>query len=472
MSSNPLYLVIDQGTSSTKSFLFKENGTIIHTEKVKHGLHHLARFHVECNPKTILNICKTFIHNAIKDYGEGSITKVGMAVQRSTFLFWDKYSLEPITRALSWQDTRAQNIVNEFSSHSDWIWGKTGTPLSPNFGGPKFLHMIRKHSILRKKVLSSQVFYGPLSAYLTHALTGIATIDESIAGRTLFFNIHSSDWSKECMDLFQIQSSVLPLLRPVLYDHGSICDTNLSLDCVIGDQQAALIGQEGLLRGSIATNFGTSASVLYNAGENPEVVNGLISSVLFSDGKQRQHVVEGTINACNSLFHHLETKLNISHNLMKWHEICSNHSTNGIYVPGFSGLAAPYWKNGFNDIYRNLDKYCKNEIIRAGMESIGFLVKNIIDRLKPIMESKIKSLSASGGSARQPLLQFIADLTGIPVTHSALKDQTAYGVFRLLRFKNDNDDNHQISNTFSPQRDRAEIENKLSDWQETIESIL
>ena len=472
MPSNPLYLVIDQGTSSTKSFLFKENGNIIHTEKVKHRLQRLARFHVECDSKTILNICKTLIHNAIKDYGEYSITKVGIAVQRSTFLFWDKYSIEPMTKALSWQDTRAQNIVNEFSNHSDWIWEKTGAPLSPNFGGPKFLHMIRKHPGLRKKVLSSQVFYGPLSAYLTHALTGIATIDESIAGRTLFFNIHSSDWSKKCMDLFQIPASGLPLLRPVLYDHGSICDTNLSLDCVIGDQQAALIGQEGLLRGSIATNFGTSASVLYNAGRNPIVVNGLISSVLFSDGKQRKHVVEGTINACNSLFHHLETELNISHDFMKWHELCSNQSTNGIYVPGFAGLAAPYWKSGFNDIYRNLDKYDKNKIIRAGMESIGFLVNNIIDRLKPIMESKIKSLSASGGSARQPLLQFIADLTGIPVTHSAMKDQTAYGVFRLLRSQNDNDDDYQISQTFSPQQDRAEIENKLSDWQETIESIL
>jgi len=106
------------------------------------------------------------------------------------------------------------------------------------------------------------------------------------------------------------------------------------------------------------------------------------------------------------------------------------------------------------------------------MESIGFLVNNIIDRLKPIMESKIKSLSASGGSARRPLLQFIANLTGIPVTQSAMKDQTAYGVFRLLRSKNDNDDDYQISQTFSPQHDRAEIENKLSDWQETIESIL
>ncbi len=152
MPSNPLYLVIDQGTSSTKSFLFKENGNIIHTEKVKHRLQRLNRFHVECDSKTILNICKTLIHNAIKDYGEYSITKVGIAVQRSTFLFWDKYSIEPMTKALSWQDTRAQNIVNEFSNHSDWIWEKTGAPLSPNFGGPKFLHMIRKHPRLRKKV--------------------------------------------------------------------------------------------------------------------------------------------------------------------------------------------------------------------------------------------------------------------------------------------------------------------------------
>ena len=471
MSIAPLYLVIDQGTSSTKSFLFDETGNIIHTEIIKHRLQYLVPFHVECDPKTILNACKKLIAESIIVAGRNSITKVGIAVQRSTFLFWEKNSAEPVTQALSWQDSRAQNIVNELSNHSDWIWEQTGAPLSPHFGGPKFLHMIRMNPDLRKKVSSAQILYGPLSAYLTHALTGTATVDESIAGRTLFFNIHSSTWSKKCLDLFQIPESGLPLLKPVLNNYGLICDTNLSLQCVIGDQQAALIGQAGLTRGCIATNFGTSASVLYNAGENPIVVDGLISSVLLSDGTQRKYLVEGTINACNSLFYHLEKELKLPHRFMKWHELCSNQSTNGIYVPGFAGLAAPYWKSGFNDIYRNLDHKNKNEIIRAGMESIGFLVKNILDQLQPIMDSNLKSLTAGGGGARPPLLQFIADLTGIPITNSAIKDCTAYGVFLLLRPKNGNDD-YQINQIFSPRQNKAVMEKKLADWKEVLESIV
>jgi len=471
MSNTPLYLIIDQGTSSTKSFLFDGAGNIIHTEKINHKLQSLAPFHVECDPKTILNACKRLIAKSIIVAGSNPITKMGMAVQRSTFLFWGKNSAEPVTQALSWQDSRAQNIVNELSNHSDWIWKQTGVPLSPHFGGPKFLHMIRQHHNLKKNVLSDQILYGPLSAYLTHALTGTAAIDESIAGRTLFFNIHSSKWSKKCLDLFQIQESGLPLLKPVLQNYGLITDTNLSLQCVIGDQQAALIGQAGITPGSSAANFGTSASVLYNAGENPAVVDGLISSVLFSDGKQRKHVVEGTINACNSLFYHLEKALRIPHNNMKWNERCANQSTNGIYIPGFSGLAAPYWKSGFDDVYWNLDQKDKNAIVRAGMESIGFLVKDILDQLQPIMESNLESLSASGGGARSSLLQFIADLTGIPVVHSAMKDHTAYGVFRLLRSKNDNDI-YEKNQIFNPKQNKTVMENKLTDWRKALESMV
>ena len=458
MSNAPLYLVIDQGTSSTKSFLFDETGNIIHTEIIKHKLQYLVPFHVECDPKTILNACKKLIAESIIFAGRNSITKVGIAVQRSTFLFWEKKSAEPVTQALSWQDSRAQNIVNELSNHSDWIWEQTGAPLSPHFGGPKFLHMIRMNPDLRKKISSAQILYGPLSAYLTHALTGTATVDESIAGRTLFFNIHSSTWSKKCLDLFQIPESGLPLLKPVLNNYGLICDTNLSLQCVIGDQQAALIGQAGLTRGCIATNFGTSASVLYNAGENPIVVDGLISSVLLSDGTQRKYLVEGTINACNSLFYHLEKELKLPHSFMKWHELCSNQSTNGIYIPGFAGLAAPYWKSGFNDIYRNLDQKNKNEIIRAGMESIGSLVKNILDH--PI--NKLNNISMLLNISLAPNVKNY-NQKFFSISHSLKPNLLSNKIKTTMKISRDvfNDMNKSYSSMFLQKKNRLDITTSL-----------
>ena len=237
----------------------------------------------------------------------------------------------------------------------------------------------------------------------------------------------------------------------------------------MGDQQAALIGQAGLKPGSMACNFGTSASVQYNTGAEPNILPGLISSVLFSDDRHRFNMVEGTINSGNSIFYHLEKVLDIEHHNMHWDQRCSDHSTSGIFVPGFSGLAAPYWSGGFDDIYWELDKRDHNAVIRAAMESIGFLVYDIIRSLEPIIKSRPAKLTASGGGARDSLLQFIADLVMVPVEHSAMRDLTAYGVYRLLNpdqdysaFKSDK--------IFYPSKNN--VDKKIKQWHAAIASIL
>ena len=138
-----MYLIIDQGTSSTKGFLFKKNGKIFYKDKIKHELHHISRNHIECNAYEILNACKALIAQLVSISDE-PIISMGLSVQRSTFLFWDKKKIKPITMALSWQDSRAKVIVEKIKEHSDWIYKKTGLPLSPHFGGPKYQKMILK----------------------------------------------------------------------------------------------------------------------------------------------------------------------------------------------------------------------------------------------------------------------------------------------------------------------------------------
>ena len=218
MSASSNYIVIDQGTSSTKAFLFDSQGRVNHTSKIKHSLSKPEPFHVECDSQTILNACIKLFHDMITAAGGQLIAGAGMAVQRSTFLFWNKQTLEPLTPALSWQDSRAHGIVDEFSQHQEWIWDITGTPLSGHFGGPKFLYMIRNNKHLAKKVKSNEVIFGPLSAYLIHALTGKAAIDESIAGRSQFFNLKTRSWSPDCLDLFEVRVSTLPRLVSTGYD--------------------------------------------------------------------------------------------------------------------------------------------------------------------------------------------------------------------------------------------------------------
>ena len=291
--------------------------------------------------------------------------------------------------------------------------------------------MIKNHPKLEGKVERGEVYFGSLSAFLTYAITGTVAIDESIACRSLFYNIHKGSWSRFALNLFQVPENCLPPIVPVKHNYGKMFDTNISLSVVIGDQQAALIGHKGIETASIATNFGTSGSIQYNVGEQSINVPGLISSVLYSDRNKKVFMIEGTINGCNSLFYHLEERLAISHKDMQWNERAKHIKTEGIFIPGFNGLAAPYWKNGFDDLLINLGND-PNEIIRGAMESIGFLVNDILNCIKSEGIKLPKTLTASGGGAKSTLLQFIADITGIIIKHSILKDKTAVGVYRLL----------------------------------------
>ncbi len=435
-SGNTYFLVIDQGTSSTKCFLFDSNNDVVFTRRIKHQLFRPKPHHVECDALEIADACNTLIRECVQYVEENAaiIHSAGLAVQRSTFLFWDKKTAKPITPALSWQDGRAQDIVREFQDDAEWIFEKTGTPLSAHFGGAKFLHLVRKNSKLQRGVNEGNLWFGSLSAFLTHALTGTAAIDHSIACRSQLLDLKSRIWDEQLCNLFQIPLSSLPPLVPSFHSFGAITieNTTIPLKIVMGDQQAALIGQGGWETNTLALNFGTSGSVQYNTGQTALMVDGLISSVLFSDDQHSLYMVEGTINACNSLFYWLEDELNISHKDMHWHKRCVATETTGVFIPGFMGIAAPYWKSAVDTQRIGLDSASNNEIIRAAMESIGFLTLDIIERLD-IHNHMPDLLTASGGGGRPPLLQFIADLLGIPVGHSSMKDRTAFGVYYLLK---------------------------------------
>ncbi len=182
-------------TSSTKAFLFDSNGKVLYSRKINHDLSRPKQFHVECDANVILNACSELFQDMVHASGDVAIHNVGLAVQHSTFLFWEKESCLPVTPAISWQDSRAHAIVDEFSEHSQKLWRITGTPLSAHFGGPKYLHMVRKNNELKSRVEKGDLYFGPLSGFLSQAMTGPPGVDESIACRSLFFDIRSGSWS-------------------------------------------------------------------------------------------------------------------------------------------------------------------------------------------------------------------------------------------------------------------------------------
>jgi glycerol kinase len=191
----------------------------------------------------------------------------------------------------------------------------------------------------------------------------------------------------------------------------------------------------------------------------------LLNNVLFSNEYETHYVTEGSINACNSLFYWLEDELNIPHKDMEWDKRCSQTETNGVLVSGFSGLAAPYWKSGFETVFHQLENVSNNEIIRAGMESIGYLVNDIIKAM-PLQECP-DIIPASGGGARKPLLQFISDITENSIGHSSMKDRTAFGVLNLLKKAAGESILHETvecDHIFTPQIKDSLRQVKLDQW--------
>ncbi|MFC1535801.1 FGGY family carbohydrate kinase [Candidatus Neomarinimicrobiota bacterium] len=477
--NNKFYLVLDQGTSSSKIFLFDEEQNIIFSNRERHHLHRPQEHHVESNPIDILNACTKLISSAIS-YAiskNGNIISMGMAVQRSTFLFWDKQNLKHYTQAISWQDSRSQEESNAFSKHSDKIQEITGVPLSAHFGAAKYIHATKHDSTLKQKAENGKLWFGPLSAYLTHSFTGTPALDESIAGRSLLMNLDKIAWDHELCSLFGVPMDCLPPLKPTIHNFGlvEIDDVQIPLNCVIGDQQGALIGQGGSTPGTLAMNFGTSGSVQFNTGSEPNRVSGLLSNVLFSDYAKRNYLLEGTISASSSLFYWLEEELNIPHEKMRWDKRCEKTATKGILIPGFTGIAAPYWVDGFKTVYHNLNDALDDDIIRAGMETIGFLVHDIFKSIIDKTKLKPNLITVSGGGARSPLLQFIADLLQVKIGHTTLKDRTALGVYKLLRNSDSNyvaDESVECDKIFTPQMPNSIREEKLKNWRIALDKIL
>ncbi|NOZ74036.1 MAG: hypothetical protein GXO90_01470 [FCB group bacterium] len=457
------YLVLDLGTSSSKAFIFTEDRTLLFSHRVKHALYRPAPHHVEADATAILTAVRELIHQATDWARVHRITlaSAGMACQRSTFLFWDKSDGHPLGPALSWQDSRAADVVQELSDYSAQIQRKTGIPLSAHFGGPKYRHLLDHNKELRVAVDHDSAWFGPLSAFIVSQLSEVNAVDESIAGRSLFYDLDERTWGVDLLRWFGVQPSALPPVMPVLAEWGRLTGVSgsIPLRCVIGDQQAALIGQGGGRPGTLAMNFGTSGSVQFNTGSDPRHIPGLLSNVLVSDSHEAVYLIEGTINACNSLFYWLEDFLHIPHREMVWDQRTATSSTAGAFVPGFVGLAAPYWKDQIETVFYRLSETQPDEIIRAAMESIGFLVHDILITMDESLAPE--PISVSGGGSRPPLLQFLADLLNHPVGHSTMRDRTALGVLRLLHHSDLHDED-----TGSLDFDPVYFPTKDADWRQ------
>jgi glycerol kinase len=475
-------VTIDQGSSATKVLAFDRQGHPIYRSSRSLKIERPFPAHVEQDPIHVLQETKLALDGVLSSIFEDGheVMAIGLACQRSSFLLWDRGGGRPLTPILSWQDLRAKDLCTELTPQREMIYRKTGLPLTGHYGGPKFLWFLKNHPEVSKWIHLPKVVFSPWNSFLLWHLTEERTCvtDESVAGRTLFFNIRARSWDEDLLRLFRIPERILPETQPTchLYGHYPIGDRSIPIASSIGDHQAALIGLGGLKENHCGLNYGTSAGVLMNIGREAHVVDGLLTNILYSTKETLHYAAEGTVNAVGSLFEWFEKEKGISNAAQNWVTQMAPSSKGWMMIPGMYGIAAPYWKETVPTEFMGEGESPSSEILlRAGMESIAFLVTDILDQLKKIPGFRIDQITAGGGAAQKALLQFQSDLLGLPIHHSAIPDATALGCAFLTglqagfwKDEEEMDNLIHIEQIYSPQMSLLERQALLVRWRQLL----
>jgi len=486
--SADILVVLDQGTSATRAVAFDTGGRVVafHTHTIHTHRPHSGQAlrqssgQAEIDPREVLASVDAVLERTLADVARDNRhpAALGLSVQRSSFLLFDSARGQPLTPILTWQDTRAADILPRFKDRADAIARTTGIPLGPYYGGPKFAHLLARQPALRAAVRAGRIAFIPLESLLIHHLTGRLLIDETIAGRTLVFDINRRRWSDELLALFNLPERALPELVPSRHAYGALRWQRQTIPLLVclGDQQAAMTGLGAREQGELAINLGTSGSVALHTGGQPQPAPGLLTNVAFSTPDCAEYLLEGTINAVGALFTWFAEELGRPDLARRWPELVAE-STDLILVPGVNGLAAPYWRPDVVTTYvPHREGLSMAEQLRAGMESIAFLVADIVQAMFPDSDRfDLGEVHVGGGMARTPLLQFMSNLLQQPLHLHRVREATARGVaIRLAQALGWNDfpSGSQRDTTFTPAISPAQRDAHRQRWHRALEYVL
>src|SRR6185312_301219 len=372
------------------------------------------------------------------------IAAVGITNQRETTVVWEKSTGKPVYNAIVWQDVRTQQICDELAADggADRFREQTGLPLSSYFAGTKLAWILRNVDGARERAEAGELLFGTTDSWVLWNLTGgpdggTHATDVTNASRTLFMDLRTLQWDKEILDVFDIPTAMLPQIRSsseVYADvHGSQLLRHVPVAGILGDQQAATFGQAAFNPGEAKNTYGTGCFVLVNTGE--EIVrssHGLLTSVGYQLGTAApQYVLEGSIAVAGSLIQWLRDNLGMVSSAQEAEQLAGTvEDTGGCYfVPAFSGLFAPYWRQDARGALVGLTRFVtKAHIARAALEATAFQTREVLDAINADAAVPLTGLKVDGGMvANDALMQFQADFLGVPVMRPRVTETTALG---------------------------------------------
>jgi glycerol kinase len=443
---NQYVIAIDQGTTSTRAIVFDHDGNIVSSGQKEHEQIFPKAGWVEHDPAEIWDNTREVIGSALSkaNLTRHDIAAVGITNQRETAVVWDKTTGKAVYNAIVWQDTRTQSIVDELAADGgvERFKQKVGLPLATYFSGTKIKWILDNVDGARAKAEAGDLLFGNTDSWVTWNLTGgtdggVHITDVTNASRTMFMDLETLSWDDEILAAFGVPKSMLPAIKSSSEVYGTVHTSQLLREVpvagILGDQQAATFGQAAFAKGGAKNTYGTGNFMIVNTGE--EIVhskNGLLTTVCYKIGDAKPvYALEGSIAVTGSLIQWLRDNLNLISSAPEVETLAKTVEDNGgVYiVPAFSGLFAPYWQSDARGVIVGLTRFVnKGHIARAALEATAFQTREVLDAANADSGVDMEDLRVDGGMvANDALMQFQADILGIPVIRPKIVETTALG---------------------------------------------
>ena len=444
--NKPLLLAIDQGTTSSRAILFNTQGEIEAVRQQELTLSYPQSGWVEQDPEALwqdtLQVCRDVLQatpSAISD-----TVAIGITNQRETTVVWDKQSGEPIYNAIVWQDRRTAAVCERLIAEGKEaeVTAKTGLLLDPYFSATKIAWILDNVEGARKKAEAGQLLFGTIDTFLLWRLTEgkVHATDATNASRTLLLNIATVEWDDELLALFNIPRSMLPEVRDNVADFGiavkSLLGVDLPICSMIGDQQAALVGQACFDAGMIKSTYGTGCFMLMNVGAEPVAsTQRLVTTIGYRLNGKATYALEGSIFIAGAAIQWLRDGLAMFDHASKSEAMADSlESNDGVYfVPALTGLGAPYWRPDVRGAIIGLGRDSTSaHIARAALEAQAYQTRDLVTAMKADMNTSPAVIRADGGLvANQFVCQFLADILQVEIEVPAVTEATAWGAASL-----------------------------------------
>jgi glycerol kinase len=483
---------IDQGTTSTRFILFDKDGRIAALDQREHEQITPKAGWVEHDASEIWRRTREVIGGALakSDAEAGDVEAIGITNQRESTVVWDRESGEPIHNAIVWQDTRTDQLVRELAGEQgvDRLRERVGLPLSTYFSGPKVAWLLENVHGARERAQNGELAFGTMDTWVLWNLTGgakggVHVTDVTNASRTMLMDLESLEWHEPSLELMGIPRSMLPEIRSSSEVYGEASGTAAAgrpIAGILGDQQAALFGQTCFARGEAKNTYGTGSFLLLNTGDEIVRSQRLLTTVGYKLGEgEPTYVLEGSIAVTGALVQWLRDRLKLIESAPEVEELARTVEDNGgvYFVPAFSGLFAPYWRDDARGVIVGLTAYANGgHIARAALEATAWQSREVVDEANAVADVPFKELKVDGGmTANELLMQFQADVLGVPVVRPAVTETTALGAAfaagLAVGFWSDQEDLRERwseDRRWQPRMDESEREREYAQWKKAV----